>query len=41
MILLALSGLVLWTRLDRRRLTGLAVALVSFGLAGALALQSL
>jgi len=40
MILLALSGLVLWTRLDRRRLTGLAVALVSFGLAGASALQA-
>ena len=40
-ILLALSGLILWTRLDRRRLAGLALALASFGLAGAAALQSL
>jgi len=39
-VLLALSGLVLWTRLDRRRLAGLALALASFGLAGAVALQS-
>lgn len=41
MILLALSGLVLWTRLDRRRLTGLALALASLGVASAAALQSL
>ena len=39
-VLLALSGLILWTRLDRRRLAGLALALASFGLAGAVALQS-
>lgn len=38
--LLALSGLILWTRLDRRRLAGLVLALASFGLAGTAALQS-
>ena len=39
-ILLALSGLILWTRLDRKRLAGLVLTLASFGLAGAAALQS-
>lgn len=32
-VLLALSGFILWTRLDRRRLAGLALMLASFGLA--------
>ncbi len=39
-ILLALSGLILWTRLDRRRLAGLVLTLASLGLAGAAALAS-
>jgi len=37
-MLLALSGLMLWTRLDPRRVAGLALALVSLGLAGTVAL---
>jgi len=39
-VLLALSGLALWTRLDPRRVAGLALGLASLGLAGAVALQS-
>ncbi len=34
-VLLALSGLALWTRLEPRRTAGLALGLVSLGLAGA------
>jgi len=40
-MLLALSGLLLWTRLERRRLSGLAAALIAFCLAAGVALQSL